>query len=436
MGASCCVAVRNNPSPLRISCDVSNLMNVRHSPSWSFRWDNRTHIEDIMDNTSRFPHQNSANVSSEIKSTTNTETEGLSDGGSSDDAFHIPKWRKSPSKVGIAGSSKLIAADLSNGGNSPPEEKCYIESPAAANDSDMKPPISIPYTPSSSSCKAAGPSTSQSCSLLSDPTSSRKAGRSPGYQLSRQISDSRIPSLKTLNESGSCSPEGSQSFVLSVCSNDISAGGSQGGSSDGWSMRTFSELVAASIQRDRWSFDSENVSSVNGKFPRSPPSADIHICRVCSKLLKEKSPWSVEKIVSSNEISVAAVLICGHVYHAECLESITSEVDRYDPPCPVCTNGENLAPKLLGKAELKAKNKISRRAVADNDVDGNPVFDHHKAGGKCPRMGASSSMKASFTRPFLKRQFSFGSRPPPTRSVSETEATRKKKGFWARYRRD
>ncbi|KAJ6800033.1 uncharacterized protein M6B38_205490 [Iris pallida] len=69
MGANCCVAARGKPSPQRISCDVPNYRNVRHSPSWSFRWDNRTHIEDIMDNPSRFSLQNSANVSSEIKST-------------------------------------------------------------------------------------------------------------------------------------------------------------------------------------------------------------------------------------------------------------------------------------------------------------------------------------------------------------------------------
>ncbi|KAJ6845518.1 uncharacterized protein M6B38_287345 [Iris pallida] len=436
MGANCCVAARGKPSPQRISCDVPNYRNVRHSPSWSFRWDNRTHIEDIMDNPSRFSLQNSANVSSEIKSTANTEIEGLSDGGSSSDAFHISKFRKPSSTVAFAGSSKSVATDRSIGSSSPPEERGYIESPAAASASDTKPSISIPSTSSSSSFKAAGPSTYRSCSLPSDPGSSKKAVCSPGYQLSRQVSDSRIPSLKSLNESGSCSPESRQSFVLSVCSNDMSIGGSQGGSSDGWSMRTFSELVAASSQRDRWSFDSENLGSIS-KFSRSSPqSTDIQICRVCSKLLKEKSPWSVQKIVSTNDKSVAAVLVCGHVYHAECLESMTSELDRYDPPCPVCTNGEKLAPRLLGKAELKGKNKISRRAVADIDVDGNPVFDHCKSGGKSPKMRASSSMKASFGGPFLRRHFSIGSRPPPARSASESEATRKKKGFWARYRKE
>jgi len=305
-----------------------------------------------------------------------------------------------------------------------------------ANAFDTNPAVSVSSIPSSSSLKAAYPSSSRSCSLQSDPSSSRKARRSPGYQLSRQVSDSRIPSLKSLNESGNCSPDSRQSFVLSVCSNDLSAGGSHGGSSDGWSMRAFTELVAASSQRERWSLDSENLSALNSKtVGSSPSSADLQTCRVCSKLLTEKSPWSAQKIVSTNELSVAAVLVCGHVYHADCLESITSETDRYDPPCPVCTNGERLMQKLLTKADSKARNKIFRRVAADIDMDGDSAApEPHKWGVKSPSMGASSSMKGR--QPFLRRHFSIGSRPPPARSVSESEASRKKKGFWSRYRRD
>ena len=298
-----------------------------------------------------------------------------------------------------------------------------------ANAFDTNPAVSVSSIPSSSSLKAAYPSSSRSCSLHSDPSSSRKARRSPGYQLSRQVSDSRIPSLKSLNESRNCSPDSRQSFVLSVCSNGLSAGGSHGGSSDGWSMRTFTELVAASSQREQWSLDGENLSALNSKIDRSsPPSADLQTCRVCAKLLKEKSPWSAQKIVTTNELSVAAVLVCGHVYHADCLESMMSETDRYDPPCPVCTNGE----RPLTKADLKARNKISRRAVADIGVNGDSVPDRDKWGWKSPSMGASSSMKGT---PFLRRHFSIGSRPP-ARSASESESSRKKKGFWSRYLRD
>lgn len=34
--------------------------------------------------------------------------------------------------------------------------------------------------------------------------------------------------------------------------------------------------------------------------------------------------------------SVVAVLVCGHTYHADCLETRTCKEDRRDPPCPLC----------------------------------------------------------------------------------------------------
>ncbi|XP_072999185.1 uncharacterized protein [Typha latifolia] len=434
MGASCCVAARDKPLPTQF--EVSTYRNVRHSPSWSFRWDNRTHIEDIMDNRAHFSQHSSVSVGSEIRSGAATETEGLSDEGSPSGASLMVQWHKSHSKTATFGNFKAGAPsrDLSMKSSSSPEVKdCTRSLGMGSSASDLKPPISFPSTPSSSGFRA-DPSSSRSRSLPSDPASLRKARRSPGYQLTRQISDSRIPSLKSLNENSS--PEGRQSFVLSACSNDLSAGGSYGGSSDGWSMRTFSELVASS-QRERWSFESENLSS--GKITRLstqqsvPLSPDQQRCKACSKLLKEKSPWSTQKIFSTNELSVVAVLVCGHVYHADCLENMTLETDKYDPPCPICTHGEKCTAKLFEKIESKVRSKISRSAVADVDANEDSLFDNQKRGGKSPRMGASSSTKSSFGRPSLMRHFSIGSRP--SRSVSESESTRKK-GFWSRYRRE
>ncbi|GAB4828226.1 hypothetical protein Ancab_035139 [Ancistrocladus abbreviatus] len=47
------------------------------------------------------------------------------------------------------------------------------------------------------------------------------------------------------------------------------------------------------------------------------------VCEICQQSIR----WFV----------VVAVLVCGHVYHAECLEDTTHFDDIRDPPCPVCS---------------------------------------------------------------------------------------------------
>lgn len=305
----------------------------------------------------------------------------------------------------------------------------------------------LPFsTPSVFSTPTADPLPIHIYHHLPKSTPSRWAHRSPGHPLLRQVSDSQILGLKSPDNSIS---EGRPSFVLSTCSNDIAAG-SHCGSSDGWSMRTFSELVASS-QRERWSFDSEYLGSGRGKISGSSsrfsysPSMDLQSCGACSKLLTERSTWSSQKFIASSDTSVVAVLVCGHAYHAECLETMTPEADRYDPACPICMAGvgdkhlSKLSRKgLRAESEIKAKNhRISRNRVVDSYFDGNcDVFDRQKDiewRGKVSKMEPSSSGRSSFGKPFLRRHFSLGSKW--TRSLSENDSARKK-GFWARYRKD
>lgn len=42
--------------------------------------------------------------------------------------------------------------------------------------------------------------------------------------------------------------------------------------------------------------------------------------------------------MSCNELSVVSVLVCGHVYHADCLEQRTSLEEQRDPSCPMCAD--------------------------------------------------------------------------------------------------
>ena len=60
------------------------------------------------------------------------------------------------------------------------------------------------------------------------------------------------------------------------------------------------------------------------------------VCGVCQKHLRRK-PYFLGNALASGEFTVVAVLVCGHVYHADCLEDRTSLEDRRDPPCPLCS---------------------------------------------------------------------------------------------------
>lgn len=207
--------------------------------------------------------------------------------------------------------------------------------------------------------------------------------------------------------------------MFSFCSNDLSPGESNGRSaSDGWSICSFSELVVSS----QWD------SRTNSQLSSSSFSSDLQTCGLCSKFLKERAPCK------GNEISIVAVLVCGHVYHVGCLESVTPEASKFDPSCPTCSHGECSAGNALVKAGSKTWNKISRRAVVDIDVDGKFMFERQKSDScmlQDSRLGASSSGKSSFGRSFLRRHLSFGLRS--IKSAPERECP-SKKGLWVRYR--
>ncbi|KAB1996510.1 hypothetical protein ES319_D13G236900v1 [Gossypium barbadense] len=61
------------------------------------------------------------------------------------------------------------------------------------------------------------------------------------------------------------------------------------------------------------------------------------VCGLCQKHLRRK-PYILGNTLASGEFSVVAVLVCGHVYHVDCLEKITSFEERRDPQCPLCSS--------------------------------------------------------------------------------------------------
>ncbi|GMH23391.1 hypothetical protein Nepgr_025234 [Nepenthes gracilis] len=436
MGSVCCVASRDRKLPERSSGEGFH-RNATQSPSWSFQWDNRRCVADEIDYPSHQPCERiSKDVVTEMKGTLGSDDGTISTAESPMEDFVTSPSQKSPTHEGV-GLHSIANSDPSTASRYFPEEKTSAESPEIS--------AAVPTKLAFSTCSNSSisqPTTDPFCShcQLSPATTipSRLIRHSPGHQLFRQVSDSQIQGLKSPNNTSLS--DGQPSFVFSAISNELTTG-SQGGSSDSWSLRTFSELVAFS-QRERWSFDSGHFGSGRSKISGSSSrfssslSSDLQTCGACSRPLAERVS------VSGHELSVAAVLVCGHIYHAECLETVTPDADKYDPVCPVCLVGERQVSKMSRKAlkaeaELKMKfHKISKNRVMDSYFDGNFNISEHKktsAGeGKSIQTEASSSSRISLgKKPFLRRHFSLRSKW--LRSSSESESSGKI-GFWARYR--
>ncbi|KAJ6346044.1 hypothetical protein OIU78_008646 [Salix suchowensis] len=433
MGGACCVTARDKNIVSGPGGDILH-RNIRHSPSWSFRWDNRGRVAGEDTSISWFSGGISRNYGPDIK----YESSYASEDGSPTESFQRQEIKPFQFLIAIGDDDEesiqfgdgTLLINPSRGISQ--WTRAWnrwesTESTAVLNLSPAKFSFSLPSTSSMSTSPLPSPSHFHPAS-----STPRWFQHSPKHQLLKPVSDAPIPGMKTSKSI----PVSEERPPIPSWSNG-STQGCHGESSDGWSMHAFSELMATS-NRERWSCDNECLG-FNHKKTRSSgrnstfPLVDLQTCGVCSKQLTEKSLWSSQKLIASNELSVVAVLTCGHVYHAECLEVLTPEIDKYDPACPFCILGEKQAFKLSQKAlktemDLKARNKKLRSRVVDSDLDGDSImFDRLKGGGqegKGPRMGTSASMKSSLAKPFPRRHFSFGSKG--SGSSTETHSTKKK----------
>ena len=102
MGSACCVAARDRTITNGPSCEALQHRNVRYSPSWSFRWDNRGRVAGEVDTSASWcsdgPNRNGG---LENKSETTYASDG---GGSPLENFQALTWQKSPVSEGTAGN--------------------------------------------------------------------------------------------------------------------------------------------------------------------------------------------------------------------------------------------------------------------------------------------------------------------------------------------
>uniref|UniRef100_A0A0E0C093 RING-type domain-containing protein n=1 Tax=Oryza meridionalis TaxID=40149 RepID=A0A0E0C093_9ORYZ len=270
--------------------------------------------------------QSSGNIQQELKSGSIAPTKGHPNDDNLSYQSRSVKWQKSDSKMK---SSKYLKAECQEINNFPTNIFSMF---------------------------SAVQSTSSTSTIESI---TRKAHRSPGHQLCRQNLDNKVHSFKSFNES--YLEEGRPSSSMpSVYSKDLIAGGSHGEPS----------------QRERWPVDNDLFGHVITNRTRSnaPHSTSLapgqEVCKLCSKQLKEQSTWN------AHELAIVVVLFCGHSYHANCLDGITIESEKYDPLCPVCTHDEKYFTNLYGKQDSKIKNKVSKSVITDIDIDRSSKHRH------------------------------------------------------------
>ncbi|XP_010539876.1 PREDICTED: uncharacterized protein LOC104813811 isoform X2 [Tarenaya hassleriana] len=402
MGSVCCVAARDSNLP-SVPGGGSLYRNSVCSPPWSFRRDNRRRVADEIEGSSSHNSYVGSRGISMDKVLLGSERGALSEGDSPPGHLGTPASHKLAPHTELDANIIIpLPSEVSLTNHGPTEVKSLTDSPDIVSSTLRKPSLSASLL----SAPVCDLSLAHSRLLPPKTTPSTRARRSPGHQL---------------------------------FSNDFVTGSQYASSDGGWSMNAFSELVASS-QRERWSFDSEHLDSgqrklsgYSSRFSYSP--VDHQTCGACSKLLTERS------YIANYELPIAAVLACGHVYHAECLETMTTETEKYDPICPICTIGEERVAKMSRKAlkrqtELKAKHYKRYKNFDADSYDGecdNFVYEKtRKRDGKALKMDPSSSRRGS-SKSFLKRQFgSIGSKL--SKPLYKDSAS--KKGFWSRHRKE
>uniref|UniRef100_A0A7N0ZR96 RING-type domain-containing protein n=2 Tax=Kalanchoe fedtschenkoi TaxID=63787 RepID=A0A7N0ZR96_KALFE len=417
MGAACCVVAKSKSVSDEPNL-VTSRINSRYSSSWNVRWDNRGCVAGEETAVRWFADMSSRD--SQLENISETAVRAISEVGSPEN-FQPPAWSVSPLPEGGVGvpDFRFPYSDASIFRSISMEGKLATD---YNGDPDRSPVIH------SLSSVSASPLSTGGHLFHASPTPARLTRRIPGNQLYMQASDGRTLGFKSPGTYW-----GKPSPLRPGWAND-SARGSHGGSSDGWSIPEYT----ASAHRERWSFDSDSLGFNNrdtitrsSSRHSSSPSFHIKTCGVCSKLLSDKSSFGSQKLIPTNELAVVAVLVCGHVYHPECLERMTLEVSKYDPACPVCTFGEQQALKLSEKAikaEMESRFKSSKRSrsrIIDSEFNSNLIGASHGVG-KGVKIDSGSGTKSSF----LKRHFSLGSKG--NKAWSESQSSKKKTLFWTR----
>ncbi|KAK3151506.1 hypothetical protein QOZ80_3AG0246750 [Eleusine coracana subsp. coracana] len=143
---------------------------------------------------------------------------------------------------------------------------------------------------------------------------------------------------------------------------------------------------------------------------RSPTSSVRFLkCGLCERFLRQKSPWTSNRIIRNTDMPIAAVLPCRHVFHADCLEENTPKTEAHEPPCPLCMRADDDEGCVSFSEPLHVALRSARRNLSLGESAGGsssaypPPRNHglkrnHSA--LVPRRSGGSLFRNSFKRRF------------------------------------
>lgn len=275
-----------------------------------------------------------------------SDNNSVSSSSSPPDSFRPPRWTSRDASIGDFASAS--SDSLSRTLEPLPTKEGRVQTRI----------LTLPETSGASSCRYTGDSTT---AAENSHRSSFRRNLSGSYSslsklgsrafFCRQNSDSRT----SLQSAGS----GRHTAALEEGVWSQRSEGQQAGGTD-WSMQAFSQLVASSQREGFGTLDTNSLtesleegvplslerirvaSSQNSHHGSPDFQRDLHMCGLCSRWLLHRSPWSSQRMLVGNiDLPVVGVLVCGHVFHADCLDKAVPETLRHDPPCPQCDQLKN-----------------------------------------------------------------------------------------------
>ena len=112
MGSVCCVAAKDRTVTNGSTSEIMH-RNIRHSPSWSFRWDNRVRVVGEETSVNWISDGVTRNDPPDVKSGPTIETTHASEEGSPLDSFQSLVWQKSPVSDVNNGATRLTTSGTS-----------------------------------------------------------------------------------------------------------------------------------------------------------------------------------------------------------------------------------------------------------------------------------------------------------------------------------